>query len=202
MTGLVLLVGSISFNARAPPLRHASATTGAYALCVRHALPRASSAPSPLEELQARFELFSEGKRAGGFKQGVAEAIAGKFDRDAVAAEVQTLAASAPLVLFTWEASPSCKKALKLLAIARATPKIVRLDDPWDEGNKKRAALGRLTGKSSVPSIWIGGKYIGGCEDGPSPEAPGLVPMAFAGTLLPALEAAGALQQKPSLSSS
>ena len=69
----------------------------------------------------------------------------------------------------------------------------MRLDDPWDKGNVMRAALGRLTGKSSVPSIWVGGEYIGGCDDGPSDEAPGLVPMAFRGTLREKLEAAGAL---------
>lgn len=67
-----------------------------------------------------------------------------------------------------------------------------QLDDPWSEGNPKRAALGRLTGKSSVPSIWIGGNYIGGCDDGPSDDAPGLVPLAFRGTLRERLEAAGA----------
>ena len=88
------------------------------------------------------------------------------------------------------------KKALKLIAETGATPKIVRLDDPWSEGNVKRAALGRLTGKSSVPSIWIGGEYIGGCDDGPSDSSPGLVPMAFRGTLQSKLEAAGAFEKQ------
>ena len=96
-------------------------------------------------------------------------------------------------MLFTWESSPACKKALKLIEETGASPKIVRLDDPWDKGNVMRAALGRLTGKSSVPSIWIGGEYIGGCDDGPSEAAPGLVPLAFRGTLREKLEAAGAL---------
>ena len=92
--------------------------------------------------------------------------------------------------------SPACKKALKLIAETGAQPKIVRLDDPWSEGNPKRAALGRLTGKSSVPSIWVGGEYIGGCDDGPTDVAPGLVPMAFRGTLREKLDAAGALGEK------
>lgn len=32
-----------------------------------------------------------------------------------------------------------------------------------------RAELGALTGRTSVPSIWIGGTCIGGCNDGPAP---------------------------------
>ena len=59
------------------------------------------------------------------------------------AVEVKELAASAPMVMFTWESSPSCKKALNLCEVAGVTPKVVRLDDPWDKGNIKRAALGR-----------------------------------------------------------
>ncbi|KAL3918557.1 MAG: hypothetical protein SGPRY_005971, partial [Prymnesium sp.] len=151
-----------------------------------------SEPPSPLARLQTSYQLFQEGNTAGGFKQGIAEAIAGEYDRSGVESEVKELAASAPLVLFTWEASPACKKALKLLEITGAKPKVVRLDDPWSEGNPRRAALGRLTGKSSVPSIWIGGSYVGGCDDGPSDEAPGLVTLAFRGTLYKMLEDAGA----------
>ena len=66
------------------------------------------------------------------------------------------------------------------------------------QGNPRRAALGRLTGKSSVPSIWIGGEYIGGCDDGPTEEAPGLVKLALKGALRPALDSAGAFADAPS----
>lgn len=80
--------------------------------------------------------------------------------------------------------------------MAGAKPKVIRLDQPWSEGNKKRAALGRLTGKSSVPSVWIAGKYVGGCDDGPSDVAPGLVKLAFSGRLSKMLEVAGALKKQ------
>jgi len=147
----------------------------------------------PLAAAQKAFEIFQASKAEGmDFKQSVADAIAGDYDLGAVTAAVKETAASAPLVLFTWESSPACKKALKLIEETGARPKVVRLDDPWSEGNPTRAALGRLTGKSSVPSIWIGGEYIGGCDDGPSDVSPGLVPMAFRGTLREKLEAAGA----------
>mmetsp|Transcript_26192 Transcript_26192/g.62036 ORF Transcript_26192/g.62036 Transcript_26192/m.62036 type:complete len:205 (-) Transcript_26192:154-768(-) len=149
----------------------------------------------PLAGAQAAFSIFQKSKAEGlDFKQSVADAIAGEYDREAITAEVQAAASASPLVLFTWESSPACKKALKLLAETGAVPTIVRLDAPWSEGNVRRAALGRLTSKSSVPSIWIGGQYVGGCDDGPSDDAPGLVPLAFRGTLFDKLQAAGALQ--------
>lgn len=161
-------------------------------MLVRGAVSTMSDA-SPIDAAQTAFRLFQESKAGGAdFKQSVADAIAGDHDRDAVTVEVKGIAESAPLVMFVWESSPACKKALKYFEVAGVQPKIVRLDDPWDKGNPMRAALGRMTGKSSVPSIWIDGQYIGGCDDGPSDDAPGLVPMAFKGTLRTKLEAAGA----------
>lgn len=95
--------------------------------------------------------------------------------------------------MFTWKSSPACKKAIALLELTGVTAKIVALDEPWDQGNPIRAELGRMTKKSSVPSIWIGGEYVGGCDDGPSDAAPGLVPLAFKGQLIPKLQEAGAM---------
>merc|ERR1719271_1850896 len=107
-------------------------------------------------------------------------------DQKAMEAEVLDLARSAPVVVFTWETSPSCKQAIKFLEQAGAKPKIIRLDQPWkwDIGAKQRAALGRLTKRSAVPSVWIGGEFVGGCTDGPTKNAPGLVKLAFSGELI------------------
>ena len=55
------------------------------------------------------------------------------------------------------------------------------IDQPWSDGNPIRSALGRRVGRTSVPAIFINGVYIGGCDDGPSSEAPGLIPLAFQG---------------------
>lgn len=56
-------------------------------------------------------------------------------------------------------------------------------DQPWSDGNPIRSALGRRIGRTSVPAIFINGVYIGGCDDGPSADAPGLIPLAFQGDL-------------------
>jgi|TARA_B100000524_G_scaffold60350_2_gene27941 glutaredoxin-related protein len=144
------------------------------------------------EKLATGLRIYQASSKEGlGFKQSVADAIAGEYDDAAVRAEIEASVASAPLVMFTWKSSPACKKAIALLEVTGVTPKIVALDDPWSKGNPIRAQLGRMTKKSSVPSIWIGGEYVGGCDDGPSAEAPGLVPLAFKGELRPRLEAAG-----------
>merc|ERR1719181_444271 len=123
--------------------------------------------------------------------------MAGPYDREAAAVEIDTLVASAPVVIFTWEVSPFSKKALQWLEVAgfsddSALLKNVVLDKPWSEGNPLRAELGRRTGKTSVPSVWINGEYCGGFDDGPSEEAPGLMKLAFTGQLQEKLESAKA----------
>ena len=78
--------------------------------------------------------------------------------------------------------------------MAGVEPKCVELDQPFSKGNPLRAELGRLVGRTSVPAIFIGGEYVGGCEDGPSDAAPGLLPLAFKGTLQEKIAAAAATE--------
>ncbi len=152
-----------------------------------------------LEGLKGRYALFSKSMSEDGynFKQSVAIAIAGEYDASEVQERINEIVKSSPCVMFAWEASPSCKKAAEAFeAMGDVTVRVVRLDDPWEEGHPIRAELGKMTGKSSVPSVWIGGRYVGGYDSGVSDDAPGLVTMAFRGTLRPTLESAGALTQK------
>jgi hypothetical protein len=68
----------------------------------------------------------------------------------------------------------------------------VRLDDPSDDGNPLRSELSKKVGRTAVPFIFIDGKYVGGFDGGTSEEAPGIVELAFRGSLIPQLEAVGA----------
>ena len=43
---------------------------------------------------------------------------------------------------------------------------MVELDEDTD-GKAIRAVMGETLGRTSVPAIWIGGEFIGGCNDGP-----------------------------------
>jgi len=57
-----------------------------------------------------------------------------------------------------------------------------------DEGKALRAQLGVMTGRTSVPNIWIAGEGIGGCNDGP-----GIMTLEKEGKLDGMLKAAGVL---------
>lgn len=141
-----------------------------------------------------RYGLFQKAKGEGyDFKQSTASAIAGEYDAGAIREEVEDIIKSYPCVMFSWASSPSCKKAVKAFEKVGAEVKIVPLDDPWDEGNPIRAEIGKMVGKSSVPMIFIDGEYVGGYDAGVSEDAPGILDMAFKGTLRPKLEAAGAM---------
>ena len=151
-----------------------------------------------IDQAGEALRIFQRSRENGDdFKQSMADAMAGPYDRAAAAVEIDTLVASAPVVIFTWEVSPFSKKALQWLEVAgfsddSALLKNVVLDKPWSEGNPLRAELGRRTGKTSVPSVFINGEYCGGFDDGPSEEAPGLMKLAFSGQLQGKLESAKA----------
>eukprot|EP00578_Thalassiosira_sp_NH16_P016822 CAMPEP_0181119722 /NCGR_PEP_ID=MMETSP1071-20121207/23753_1 /TAXON_ID=35127 /ORGANISM="Thalassiosira sp., Strain NH16" /LENGTH=204 /DNA_ID=CAMNT_0023204287 /DNA_START=164 /DNA_END=778 /DNA_ORIENTATION=+ len=171
--------------------------------CLRVATPStptqlASSATdesgSFIENLTQRYELFQKSSSEGyDFKQNVAAAIAGEYDTAAVQSKIKESVESAPCVMFTWEASPACKKAIKYMDIAGASYKIVRLDDPWSEGNPIRVELGKMVGRSSVPCIFMGGKYVGGFDGGVGEDSPGILEMAFKGDFREKLKEVGAL---------
>ena len=69
----------------------------------------------------------------------------------------------------------------------RMAVNFVELDEEAD-GAAMRCRLGIRTGRTSVPSVWVAGEYIGGLNDGP-----GLLPLDEQGELEPKLRAAGAL---------
>jgi len=66
---------------------------------------------------------------------------------------------------------------------------VLELDvDP--EGKAIRAEMADFLGRTSVPAIWIGGTFIGGCNDGPTG---GLVKLSESGELNGLLKGVGAL---------
>ena len=147
-----------------------------------------------LDKVTKTYETFQKARSDGyDFKQSTAIAIAGEYDAEAVKQEIEEQINSAPCVMFTWEASPACKKAIQYLDVAGAKYKVVRLDDPWESGNPIRAELGKKVGRSSVPCIFIGGEYVVGFDGGVGDESPGILEMAFKGTLREKLVAVGAL---------
>lgn len=111
----------------------------------------------------------------------------GSYDEDAVASQLESLIASAPVVVFTWSFSPFSQKGRALLDSLGARYTAIDLDKtPGGMALKKE--LYKRTGRSSVPSVFIRGEHIGGCFDGP-----GLVPLYQSGDLQKMLKRARAL---------
>ena len=189
---VVFLVASISLcHAFAP---QPSLTTS----IIRTQLSSSAESPSFFDNIvnsvTTGYETFQKAKDEGyDFKQSIAIALAGDYDEESVKAMIQDDIESSPVIMFTWEASPACKKAIKYLDIACAKYKIVRLDNPWSQGNPIRAELGKRVGRSSVPCIFVGGEYVGGFDGGVSEQSPGILEMAFKGTLRDKLREVGAL---------
>jgi len=115
------------------------------------------------------------------FKQWIADIIAGDYDNDAVDAGIEKFVATpnVPVVLYSFTTCPFCRRAKDYLEAEGIKYRAVELDTlDGNEGNEIRAALGRRTKRTSVPSIFVKGKYIGGCNDGP-----GLLPLGESGEL-------------------
>jgi glutaredoxin 3 len=113
------------------------------------------------------------------FKQFVADIVAGDFDNDHVGAEIDNFIKEHPVAMFSFSTCPFCRRAKDYLEACRIPYQSIELDElQGNRGSEIRAMLGRKTRRTSVPSIFIGGQYIGGCNDGP-----GLLPLAESGEL-------------------
>ncbi len=114
------------------------------------------------------------------FKQFVADIVAGNdYDVEAVNTRIDDFVAENPVAIFSFSTCPFCRRAKDLLDEKGVEYVALELDElEGNEGNEIRANLGRKTGRTSVPSIFIGGNYIGGCNDGP-----GLLPLNKSGQL-------------------
>lgn len=121
------------------------------------------------------------------FKQTVADLVAGEYDREARSTSISLFIEKHPVAMYSFATCPFCRKAKDFLEENSIPYESIELDMlPGNEGNEIRSELGRMTKRTSVPSIFIGGNYIGGCNDGP-----GLLPLAREGKLDDLLQNAG-----------
>ncbi|KAL7525220.1 hypothetical protein ACHAXR_002697 [Thalassiosira sp. AJA248-18] len=108
------------------------------------------------------------------FKQTVADLVAGEYDKEAREESIRNFIGETPVAMYSFTTCPFCRKAKDFLEEKSIPYESIELDLlPGNEGNEIRAELGRMTKRTSVPSIFIGGEYVGGCNDGP-----GLLPLA------------------------
>jgi glutaredoxin 3 len=113
-------------------------------------------------------ELVSANPLGYRFKQWVADIVAGEFDEEKVGTLVDSFVADNTVAMFSFTTCPFCRRAKDFLEEKQIPYVAMELDELDDNlGNEIRALLGKKTKRTSVPSIFIGGEYIGGCNDGP-----------------------------------
>jgi glutaredoxin len=121
-------------------------------------------------------------------KKSLVRALAGEYDDEAVRAKLNGLISENQVLMLSFTTWPFCIKAKDVLNKygGPGSYKVVELDVVSD-GKPLRAEMANIIGRTSVPAIWIGGKFIGGCNDGP---LGGVVKLDESGELSPMLEAA------------
>lgn len=74
-----------------------------------------------------------------------------------------------PVLVLVTSTCRFCAKALFVLGeegVAESQRRVVDLNDEDEAPPLLRAAMKSLIGRTSVPAIWIGGEFVGGCNDG------------------------------------
>jgi glutaredoxin 3 len=95
------------------------------------------------------------------FKQTVADLVAGQYDREARAKSITSFIEEHAVAMYSFTTCPFCRKAKDYLDENSIPYQAIELDLlPGNEGNEIRSELGRMTKRTSVPSIFIGGERL------------------------------------------
>ena len=95
------------------------------------------------------------------FKQTVADLVAGEYDKEERSESIRNFVGSSPVAMYSFTTCPFCRKAKDYLEEEGIPYEAIELDLlPGNEGNEIRAELGRMTKRTSVPSIFIGGEIL------------------------------------------
>lgn len=122
-------------------------------------------------------------------KKGLVKLQAGSYDEAEVKARVERQIKMKPCIMFATSTCPFCETARKEMRAMGTVFTEIDLDEE-DDGMAIKAELAGITGQTSVPQVFVGGKFIGGCNDG---GMGGVVPLKQSGKLEEMLVAAGAL---------
>jgi len=100
-------------------------------------------------------------------KQFIADRLAGDYDQQAIGSLIDDKIASNRVMMFSFSSCPFCLRAKTLLREEYNVELEVYECDLEPDGKAVRAELGRRTGRTSMPSTWLGPNVLlGGCNDG------------------------------------
>lgn len=118
-------------------------------------------------------------------KRWFATATAGAYDEVAERARLDSLIAADDVVLFTYSYDVAFGRTVRVALEAEGVDVREHDLDRLANGQALVAEITRRTGRSSIPSVFVAGESIGGCNDG----SPGVRPLiAQPGGLAAALE--------------
>lgn len=101
-------------------------------------------------------------------KQALTSMTAGEYNAVQINQKIDNFITSAPVVMFSFSKCPYCLKGKQILRDElKVEVQVMELDQDLQEGSAVRSELAKRTGRTSVPSIWVNGEFIGGCNDGP-----------------------------------
>ncbi|CAK9108448.1 unnamed protein product [Durusdinium trenchii] len=100
-------------------------------------------------------------------KQFIADTLAGDYDRDRISKLIDDKINSNKIMMFSFSTCPFCLRAKQILEEDYGEQFEVYECDLESDGYAVRAELGRRTGRTSMPSTWLGSTtLLGGCNDG------------------------------------
>lgn len=117
----------------------------------------------------------------------------GRYSEEEAIAEIQATVNANPVVIYSYPLSPFCTEAVNILEETGCAVTTIEPGLEWfllgPKGSALRAGLAALTGQTSFPHIFIGGRSIGGLYSG----TPGLAALVEDGSLETQLRKARAL---------
>ncbi|SPQ99062.1 Glutaredoxin domain-containing protein [Plasmodiophora brassicae] len=78
--------------------------------------------------------------------------------------DIQQIVQSAFIVMFSKTYCPYCSKLKALLQKLQLDARIVELD-AIEDGRAMQNALSQVSQCNTVPQLFVGGKFVGGCDD-------------------------------------
>ncbi|CAO2186518.1 unnamed protein product [Urochloa humidicola] len=78
---------------------------------------------------------------------------------------VKKTVADNPVVIYSKSWCSYCMEVKALFKRIGVQPHVIELDRLGAQGPQLQKVLERLTGQSTVPNVYIGGKHVGGCTD-------------------------------------
>lgn len=90
-----------------------------------------------------------------------------------------------PVVVYSKTYCPYCTEVKALFASASIPAKVIELDK-IPGGDDVSAALQAVTGRRTVPQVFVGGVHVGGCDDTVAAKADGRLAAMLEGAGVPA----------------